>query len=104
VNAELHVFGNAHFKSWWEAGNQSNPVRQISNLVNFIFIFLLSLLPHTVSVSCQIKKMVQPVHTKELLASKSKNTLDVWYIMGICFKFYIQISTSPFQTWHLLGI
>lgn len=51
-------------KAGWGAGNQSNPVRQIWNQVNFILIFMLSLLPHTVSVSCQIKKMEQPVHTK----------------------------------------
>ncbi|KAK4815066.1 hypothetical protein QYF61_015350 [Mycteria americana] len=37
-----------------------------------------------VSVSCQIKKMERPVHTKELLASKAKNTLDVWDAAWMC--------------------
>lgn len=79
----------------------------MSNLFHLILKFLLSLLPHRVSVSCQIKKMEQPIHIGELISGthtlKKPPTLAVCCIVGICIKFCIQISTSTFRTWHLLG-
>lgn len=68
---ELRVFGNVHFKS------------HKTGLVNVIFIFLAS--SHSV---CQLpsKEGKEACPHKRLTASKGKNTLDAWYIMGISFK------------------
>lgn len=48
----------------------------IANLFNSMLNFLLSLLPHRVSVSCQIKTMEQRIHIGELISgTHTKNIL-----------------------------